>query len=222
MCPKSNPQNLNPMPSTSIQVNGDGLKVESICPGVVNQPTPPKNPVQEDGGHAPARFACPSQRTAALVAQEWTCVEGLHLPSLSQPESVKALPSSLQRAVTAFMEPTELSGFEAGCLADRRFISYEPADTVYSRRWKLSKEAQLRGLDPIGVNQGVAAGIPTFWRAPGLTRYMWGVWGGWSLGVCDVAGVGMCSIREDLIRLEWLVKLRVSYNRITTLPPAIR
>lgn len=141
---------------------------------------------------------------------------------MSRPEATKALPPSLQPAVTPFMELTELSGFEAGCLADRRFISYEPADTVYSRKWKLSKVAQLRGLDPIGVNQGVAAGMPTFFRVPGLARYMWGIWGGWSIGVCDVAGVGMCSIREDLIRLEWLVKLTVSHNRLVTLPPNIR
>lgn len=201
------------------EVSGDGLTVASVCPGVVNQPTPPRNPIQQDAGQSQAaRFACPSQRTALLVEQQWGTVWALDLPRLL---SHGALPAELKASVTPFAVLSELSASEASSLAEKRFVSYEPADTVYSRKWKLSKEAQLRGLDPIVVNQGVAAGMPTFMRTPGLTRYMWGIWGGWSIANCDLSGVGMYSLKDDILRMEWLVKLNISYNRITTLPQGI-
>lgn len=50
---------------------------------------------------------------------------------------------------------------------------------------------------------------------------MWGLWGGNALGVCDVSGCGMGSVSEDILRMSWLTRLVLSYNRIVNLPTGI-
>lgn len=115
----------------------------------------------------------------------------------------------------------ELTPMEAAAAAHRSAIAYEPADAVYGRQWKLSKEALVRGAEPVDVNQILAAGLPSMGRSPPLVRYLWGLWGAEKIGVADVRGTGLLSIPGDLLRVSWVTKLLLSHNRVATLPEAV-
>lgn len=80
---------------------------------------------------------------------------------------MQELPAELRFAVEAFKPLSEPAPIEARFKNEIEKIVYEPADTVFSRKWKLSKESHLGGSDPIVVNQMIAAGRPNMSRAPG-------------------------------------------------------
>ena len=55
-------------------------------------------------------------------------------------------------------------------------------------------------------------------RSPALVRYLWGLWVGQEVGIADVSGTGLINIKNDILRLTWLTKLVLSYNRLISLP----
>ena len=116
---------------------------------------------------------------------------------------------------------TEDAALEAGAKKARHHIEYEPAETTYSRRWRLTKDATIRSVDPVIVNQLVAAGMPQIGRSPPLVRYLWGLRTGQEVGICDLSGTGMMSIKKDVVQMTWITKLLLSYNRLVALPPAL-
>ena len=102
---------------------------------------------------------------------------------------------------------TEDAALEVGALKARDNIEYEPADSMYSRKWRLTKDATIRSVDAVIVNQIVAAGMPQMGRSPALVRYLWGLWIAQEVGIADVSGTGVINIKQDILRLTWITKL---------------
>ena len=44
-------------------------------------------------------------------------------------------------------------------------------------------------------------------RSPALVRYLWGLWTAQEVGIADISGVGMMTIKQDILRLTWITKL---------------
>ena len=116
---------------------------------------------------------------------------------------------------------TDLAPLEKSALEGWKHIEYEPADTVYSRRFRLTKEATIRSVDAVIVNQVVAAGLPQMGRSPPLVRYLWGLWTAQEVGIADLSGTGIINLKQDVLRLSWITKLMLSYNRLVLLPQQI-
>ena len=110
---------------------------------------------------------------------------------------------------------------EAKAAEKRCCIEYQPADTIYSRNWRVSNEGVVKGHESIGLGRLLAAGMPQFSPSPATVRYLWGLWGAEQLGVVEMGGIGMSSIKADLLDISWITKLFLSHNRIVQLPDTL-
>lgn len=132
-----------------------------------------------------------------------------------------AVSELVKMATKPHMQLTPDAPLEAAAKAARLHIEYEPADTTFTRKWRLTKDATIRSLDAVMINQVVSAAMPHLCRSPPLVRYLWALWAGQEVGIADLSGTGIMSLRQDVLRLSWLTKLLLAYNRLSALPQLV-
>lgn len=195
-------------------------RLATCGPEVLCAAVPPRAPMpQLDPG--PSRLLCNAQRLVALLAQPALAAELARLDLrriLADPPPAGSL---LRAVVQSHCEMTAASRGEDYCRGERRHVVFDPGPLLYGRTWRLGKAAQLRGADAGGVNQAAAAGMPQAGRAPGLVRFMWGLWAAERLAVADLAGTGMARVAPAVLAMDWITRLCLAHNRLAGLPDGI-
>ena len=202
---------------------------EFTPPEVLNNTVPPRCPLA-DPQFGDSHLLCNVHRLVGMLAgpgvldtyREHVPLDSIMAAVANGDEADASWPATVKHLIKISTTPqiqlTEPAPLEVNAAQAWKKVEYEPADSVFNRKWRLNKDATIQGVDAVIINQILAAAMPNLVRSPPLVRYLWGLWTGQEVGICDLSGTGIISIRRDILDLTCTTKLLLSYNRLVALP----